>query len=174
MACDGNHARAAAVVGDMRRALAITILAAGLASGCGSAVGGGSTPAPDRPVSHDVPPSSQPPTTGRATQVIPRPGEGDSWPVQPVGLRAGVGDDGRAWAWASWWGGIPTCNVLRPVAIQRTGHVIRLDLREGSDAPPGTVCAEIAMLKAVRIDLGLLPPGTYLVRAGDKRATFAV
>jgi len=159
----------------MRRAIAITILAAGLASACGSAVGGGSTPAHDRPVSHGLPPGSQsPPTSGGATLVTPRAGDGGGLPVQPVGLRAGVGDDGRAWAWATWWGGIPTCNVLRPVAIQRTGHVIRLDLREGSDAPPGTVCAEIAMLKAVRIDLGLLPPGTYLVRAGDKRATFAV
>ena len=99
---------------------------------------------------------------------------GDSWPVQPVGLRVGVGDGGRAWAWASWWGGIPTCDVLRPVGVHRTGHVIRLDLREGSDAPPGTACAEIAMLKSVRIDLGPLPPGTYVVRAGSKRATLAV
>jgi hypothetical protein len=158
----------------MRRAIAITILVAGLAAACGSAVGGGSAPAPDRPVSHDVPPGSLPPTTGGATLVTPRAGDDDGWPLQPVGLRAGVGDDGRAWAWASWWGGIPTCYVLRPVGIHRTGRVIRLDLREGSDAPPGTACAEIAMLKAVRIDLGLLPPGTYLVRAGSKRATLTI
>src|SRR5436190_4318433 len=85
----GNRLPPAAVVGDMRRVMAITILAAGLASGCGSAVGGGATTAPDRPVSHDVPPRSQPPTTGRATPVIPRAGDGDSWPVQPVGLRVG-------------------------------------------------------------------------------------
>jgi hypothetical protein len=153
----------------------ITILVACTAAGCGSATGGGATSAADRPVSHDVPPGSQPPTTGGgATLVIPHAGQGNSSPVQPVRLRAGVGDDGRAWAWASWWGGIPTCYVLRPVGIHRTGHVIRLELREGSDAPPGSVCAEIAMLKAVRIDLGLLPPGTYLVRAGDKRVTLTV
>lgn len=159
----------------MRRAIAITILAAGLATACGSALGGGSTSAPDRPVSHDVPPGSQPPpSSGGATLVTPRAGDGDSWPVQPVGLRAGIGDDGRAWAWASWWGGIPTCYVLRPVGVHRTGHLIRLDLREGSDAPPGTACAEIAMLKAVRIDLGLLAPGSYVVRAGSKRATLTV
>jgi hypothetical protein len=159
----------------MRRILVITILVACTAAGCGSATGGGATSAADRPVSHDVPPGSQPPVAGsRATLVIPRAGDDSGAPVQPVRLRAGVGDDGRAWAWASWWGGIPTCYVLRPVGIHRTGHVIRLELREGSDAPPGSVCAEIAMLKAVRIDLGLLPSGTYLVRAGDKRVTLTV
>ena len=138
----------------MKRLLAITMLTACMAAGCGSATGGGTTTAPDEPVSHDVPPGSQPPVTDGG-----------------VRLRAGVGDDGRAWAWASWWGGIPTCYVLRSVGIHRTGHVIRLELREGSDAPPGTVCAEIAMLKAVRIDLGVLPSGTYVVSAGGKRVT---
>jgi hypothetical protein len=159
----------------MRRICAIAILVACTAAGCGSATGGGATSAPDRPISHDVPPGSQPPVTGGgATLVTPHAGDDSGWPVQPVRLRAGVGDDGRAWAWASWWGGIPTCYVLRPVGIHRTGRVIRLELREGSDAPPGTACAEIAMLKAVRIDLGLLPSGTYVVRAGGKRTTLTV
>ena len=143
-----------------------------MAAGCGSATGGGTTTAPDEPVSHDVPPGSQPPVTdGGATLVTPHAGDDSGWPVQPVRLRAGVGDAARAWAWASWWGGIPTCYVLRSVGIHRTGHVIRLELREGSDAPPGTVCAEIAMLKAVRSICGVLPSGTYVVSAGGKRVT---
>jgi hypothetical protein len=159
----------------MRRATAITILIAAVATACGSAVGGGSTAAPDRPVSHDQPPASAPPSSpGRATLVTPRAGDGDSRPVQAVGLRAGVGDDGHAWARASWWGGIPPCYVLRPVGIHRTGDVIRLDLREGSDAQPGTVCAEIAMLKAVHVDLGALPRGTYTVVVGGRTATLVV
>jgi hypothetical protein len=159
----------------MRRILAIAMLVACTGLGCGSATGGGATSAPDRPVSHEVPPGSQPPvTSGGATLVIPRAGDDRGSLVHPVRLRAGVGDDGRAWARASWWGGIPTCYVLRPVGIHRTGHVIRLELREGSDAPPGTACAEIAMLKAARIDLGPLPPGTYVVRAGGKRTTLTV
>ncbi len=161
----------------MRRTFTTAIMLALLAAGCGSATGGegSSSSAPDAPVSHDVPPGSQPPATGgRATLVTPRPGDGDSWPVHAAGLRAGVGDDGRAWARATWWGGIPSCYVLRPVTIQRRGHSITLELREGSDAGPGTVCADIAMLKAVRIDLGTLPPGTYQVRAGGRRTTLTV
>jgi hypothetical protein len=159
----------------MRRILAITILVACTVAACGSATGGGATSDRDRPVSHDVPPGSQSPVTGGgATLVTPHAGDDSGWPVQPVRLRAGVGDDGRAWAWASWWGGIPTCYVLRPVGIHRTGHVIRLELREGSDAPPGTACAEIAMLKAVRIDLGLLPSGTYTVVSGERRVVLNV
>jgi hypothetical protein len=160
----------------MRRAFTIATMLAALAAGCGSATGAGTTaPAADAPISHDVPPGSRPPATGSgATLVTPRAGDGDSWPVRAAGLRVGVGDDGVAWARASWWGGIPSCYVLRPVTIDRSGHTIRLRLREGSDASPGTVCADIAMLKAVRIDLGVLPAGTYQVRAGGRRATLRV
>jgi hypothetical protein len=94
--------------------------------------------------------------------------------VRPVGLRVGVGDDGRAWARVKWWGGIPSCYVLRPVHVHRAGDTITLALREGSDAPPGTVCADIAMLKAVLVDLGRLPQGSYTVAAGGRRATLTV
>ncbi|MDX6549780.1 MAG: hypothetical protein QOJ31_464 [Gaiellales bacterium] len=166
----------------MRRALAIALLTALLAAGCGSAQsgagsGGAGSPGigPDTPVSHDPPPpGSQPPGFGGATRVIPRAGAGHGYPVRPVGLRVGVGDDGRAWARVKWWGGIPSCYVLRPVRVHRSSDTITLALREGSDAPPGTACAEIAMLKAVLIDLGQLPPGSYTVVAGGRRATLTV
>ena len=71
--------------------------------------------------------------------------------VSPVGLRAGV-SGGRGWARVTWYGGIEPCSVLRPVQISRRGQMIRLVLREGSDAAPGTACAELAMKKAVRVD----------------------
>jgi hypothetical protein len=145
-----------------------------IAAGCGSATGTGAGTASDAPISHHVPPGTQPPTTGRPTLVRPRPGSDSGRPVSPVRLEAGVGADGQAWARASWWGGIPSCYVLRPVGIHRTGDTIVLALREGSDALPGTVCADIAMLKAVRIDLGRLPKGSYVVRAGGRRATLEV
>jgi hypothetical protein len=157
----------------MKGALVIAILTAGLAAGCGSATGAGATSAPDLPVSHDVPAGSQPSHAG-PTLVTPLPGADAGAPVEPVGLRTGVSPDGHAWARVTWWGGIPTCYVLRPVVIQRTGRAIGLVLREGSDAPPGTVCAEIAMLKAVRVDLGPLAPGTYIVGAGGRRSTLIV
>ena len=49
-----------------------------------------------------------------------------------------------------------------------------IELREGSDAPPGAVCADIAMLKAVRVDLGTFPAGSYTVVAGSRRAELVV
>jgi hypothetical protein len=178
----------AAVRWHMRRGFAIALLTTVLAAGCGSAqsgaagdngntgnTGGGiiSTD-PDTPVSHDPPPGSQPPGFGGATLVIPRAGADRGYRVRPVGLRVGVGGDGRAWARVTWWGGIPSCYVLRPVHVHRSGYTITLSLREGSDAPPGTVCADIAMRKAVLVDLGQLPPGSYTVVAGGKRATLTV
>jgi hypothetical protein len=106
--------------------------------------------------------------------VTPRAGADRGYPVQPVALRVGVGGDRRAWARVKWWGGIPSCYVLRPVRVHRSGNTITLVLREGSDAPPGTACAEIAMLKAVLVDLGPLPPGGYTVVAGGRRAPLTV
>ena len=74
----------------------------------------------------------------------------------------------------TWWGGIPSCYVLRPVRVHRSGDTITLSLREGSDAPPGTACADIAMLKQVLVDLGPLQPGSYTVVAGTRRAMLTV
>jgi hypothetical protein len=161
----------------MRRAFVIALLTALMAAGCGSAQSGaGSTgTGRDTPLSTDPPPAgSQPPGFGGATLVIPRAGAGRGTLVRPVGLRVGVGNDGRAWARVKWWGGIPSCYVLRPVHVHRAGDTITLALREGSDAPPGTVCADIAMLKAVLVDLGRLPPGSYTVVAGGRHATLTV
>jgi hypothetical protein len=137
-----------------------------MAAGCGQAAGGGTT-VPDNPVSHRVVPRQ--PVTGGASWVTPVPGTGAGAGVSPTGLRAGV-LDGRAFAVVTWWGGVAPCYVLRPVRIDRHGSVIRLTVREGSDAAPGTACVELAQLKRTRVDLGRLAPGTYTVVAGARRA----
>ena len=60
--------------------------------------------------------------------------------------------------------------MLRPVTVGVGGDTVRLRLVEGSD-DPGAACAELAMLKATRVDLGGLAPGTYTVIAGGERRT---
>jgi hypothetical protein len=144
--------------------------AALLTSGCGaaaaqegsmqsSAAGRG-----DGVVSHTVDPN-EPATPGRPTLVTPVPGRGGN-AVLPTGLRVWVGEDGHVWARVTWWGGVAPCSVVRPVEIARRGTTVRLRLFEGSDAAVGTACVEIAMKKAVKVDLGDPVPGTYTVRAG--------
>ncbi len=149
----------------------VLLILATLAAGCGQALGGG-TSVPDRPISHPVDPR-QPVTPGGASWVTPVPGDGSAAPISPVRLRAGV-RGGRAFAVVTWWGGIAPCYVLRPVRMDRSGTAIRLTVREGSDAAPGTACVELAQLKRTRIDLGRLAHGTYTVLAGARRATLTV
>jgi hypothetical protein len=131
----------------MRTVIAITL--AVLAAGCGWAPAAGTRPpAADRQVAH-----------ARA--------------VHAVALRTGV-SGGRAYARAVWWGGVPTCYALAPVRVARHGATIAIDLREGSTVPPGTACIELAMRKTVRVSLGALEPGSYLVTAGGRTARLRV
>lgn len=125
----------------MRTVIAITLAA--LAAGCGSARAAGTRPPAD------------------AGQVM------HARAVQAVALRAGV-SGGRAYARAVWWGGVPACYALAPVRVSRHGATIAVDLREGSIVPPGTACIELAMRKTVRVPLGALEPGSYLVVAGGR------
>jgi hypothetical protein len=155
------------------------IAAALLMSGCGAAAaqGGPASSSPstsgDVAVSHDVDPN-EPPAPGGATLVTPVPGDSRGFPVLPVRLRVWNGDDGHAWARVTWWGGIPDCYALRPVRIARHGTTIRLSLLEASAVPADTVCIDIAMEKAVKVDLGELEPGSYTVRAGTLKRTLVV
>ena len=157
----------------MRTTLTMLLLIA--AAGCGSAAGASAPNGPDAPVTGSPPASSAPggAGSGGATLVVPTPGSGPTTVVSPVGLRAGV-SGGRGWARVTWYGGIEPCSVLRPVQISRRGQTIRLVLREGSDAAPGTACAELAMKKAVRVSLGALDPGSYTVAAGTRRARLTI
>jgi hypothetical protein len=60
------------------------------------------------------------------------------------------------------------------VRVARHGTTIAVDLREGSIVPPGTACIELAMRKAVRVSLGALAPGSYLVVAGGRTVRLQV
>jgi hypothetical protein len=155
----------------MRLTLIALLLVA--AAGCGSAAGRAVSSAPDAPVTGSPITGGGDDRVGGATLVRPRPGGGSTTPVNPIGLRVG-GDGDGAWARVTWYGGVAPCSVLRPVTVRRTGTTITLVLREGSDAAPGTACAEIAMKKAVRVSLGQLAAGDYTVVAGTRRATLTV
>jgi hypothetical protein len=166
----------------MRRLLPTLLLVAVLAAACGQdpagpeAGGDSGMPAtslpPDTPVS-SPPAADQPPPTGvRATTVVPHPGPGPLTAVAPQRLRVGV-TGGQAHADVYWWSGVEPCYALRPVRVTRTGDTIRLRLFEGSDARDAA-CIELAMFKTTRVDLGVLPPGTYTVRAGQARAMLRV
>ncbi len=76
-------------------------------------------------------------------------------------------------ATVGWWGGLTSCYWLQPVGVQPVGHRITLALRE-APAPGAGACAEIAVEKATRIDLGRLDPGRYRVIAGDRLASLTV
>jgi hypothetical protein len=115
---------------------------------------------PDQPLTH-------------ATWVTPRPGVGAATAVHPIGLHAGRGADG-AFAVVRWWGGVTSCYALRPAVVVRRGSMIRLRLAEGTIAPAGTACDDMAMLKAARIDLGQLAPGRYTVVAGPRSTVLTV
>jgi hypothetical protein len=152
------------------------VAAALLVSGCGAAAanGGSATPAPpDSPVSHDVDPSA-PPVDGGPAVVTPVPGDSRGWPVLPAGLRVFMRDDGHAVARVRWYGGVDTCYVLGPVRVVRRAATIRLRLFEASSVPADTACIDLAMLKAVDVDLGALEPGSYTVAAGKLKRSLTV
>jgi hypothetical protein len=152
-----------------------------LAAGCGQAAsGGGEKTAPPVSVSPDVPVATTqtPGSDGRVmapftpSWVQPHPGGGPLTPVSPSGLRVGV-RDGAPYAVVRWWSGIAPCSVLRSVNVGIDGATLRLRLVEGSD-DPDAACPELAMLKATRVDLGSLEPGTYTVVAGREHRTLTV
>ena len=130
----------------MKTAIAITLVA--LAAGCGSAPAAGTRPPAAAQVTH-------------------------ARPVHAVALWVGV-SGGSAYARAVWWGGVSACFALAPVRVARRGANIAVDLREGSIAPPGTACIELAMRKTVRVSLGALERGSYLVVAGGRTARLRV
>jgi hypothetical protein len=157
-------------------ALVVTIA---MAASCGSqqtggAGSGGGSPGSsgsgDGVVSHDLPPGSQTLKAIKATPVKPHRGPGAT-PVSPLRIRTGV-QGGAAFADIFWWGGLEDCYPLRPVTVQRDGDLITLRLFEGTG--DGQACADLALLKTTRVDLGRLPAGSYTVVAGSRRAPLTV
>jgi hypothetical protein len=144
-------------------------------AGCGQAAstaGTAASAAPDRPVSGPGDPDDRVMPRSTPSWVAPHPGGGPLRPVSPSGLRVGT-RDGSPYAVVRWWSGIPPCSVLRSVSVDAAGATVRLRLVEGSD-DPNAACAELAVLKATRVDLGVLAPGTYTVIAGGERRTLNV
>jgi hypothetical protein len=131
----------------MRTLTAGALILVALAAGCGQSASGSAT--------HG----------GRPT--------GPAHPVHAASLRVGT-SAGRAYARVVWWGGVPSCYRLRPVRISHRGSTIIVALREGSVAPPGTACIDMAMRKTVRVWLGELAPGSYRVMAGGRSAMLRV
>jgi hypothetical protein len=131
----------------MRTLTAGVLIVAAVAAGCGQAASGAAT--------HGGGPS------------------GPAHPVHAVSLRVGTAA-GRAYARVAWWGGVPSCYRLAPVRVSHRGSTIVVALREGSVAPPGTACIDMAMRKSVRVWLGELAPGRYRVVAGGRSAVLRV
>ena len=158
----------------MKTSIALLLLALA-GAGCGQApsTGGSARTAPDVPVtSAPGDPDDRAMPGSRPTWVAPQPGGGPLRPVSPSGLRVGS-RAGSPYAVVRWWSGIPPCSVLRSVTVGVGERTVHLRLVEGSDDPDGP-CAELAVLKATRVDLGALAPGTYTVIAGGERRTLTV
>ena len=66
---------------------------------------------------------------------------------------------------AFWWSGVEPCNTLDTVVVAERGTSFTITLREGH-GPGEVACIDLAQLKATRIDLGDLEPGTYTVADG--------
>ena len=125
---------------------------------------GGIIPGPDQPIS-DVPGKPHvDPGPGGATLVTPKPGQLDIHPVSLESIAASV--DGRhAVVTAFWWSGVEPCNTLDTILVAQAAGTFTITLREGH-GPGEVACIDLAQLKATRIDLGDLEPGTYTVVDG--------
>jgi hypothetical protein len=116
------------------------------------------------PPSGGGPDASVDPITG-ATFVDPRPGQLDVHPVAIDTLSANV--DGRhVVVTANWTSGVEPCYVLDTIIVDQGDHAFTVTLREGH-GPGDNVCIEIAMLKATKVDLGELEPGTWTISDGQ-------
>ena len=108
------------------------------------------------------------PILGQATFVGPTPGLINQHPVSVQLVRA-VADDRGATAELRWWSGVPPCNALDSVQIEKdeTARTIKLTVIEGSGRGD-MACIDIAQLKATVVDLGKLAAGTWTISAeGD-------
>jgi hypothetical protein len=107
------------------------------------------------------------PDPGQPQLVVPVPGQLNVHPVAIEELVARV--EGRhAVLNAIWWSGVEPCYVLDSVfwKLDPPTNTITVSVHEGN-GPGDAMCIEIAVQKAVVIDLGDLAPGAYTVTAGD-------
>jgi hypothetical protein len=147
-----------------------------LLTGCGlvsslPGFGGGSAPGPVAPgdpnvgIDLPVPPPGgnvQPPDN--PTIVVVHPGQAGLREVSPVELRT-TDRAGHTIVRVRWWGGIEPCEVLDSVDVQRVDMTFTITARVGSPAGGQVACIEIARDTATLVDLGVLGPGKYTIRA---------
>jgi hypothetical protein len=108
------------------------------------------------------------PILGQASFVGPTAGLINQHPVSVQLVRA-TADAKGVTAELRWWSGVPPCNALDSVQIDKdeAAHTIRLTVIEGSGRGD-VACIDIAQLKATVVDLGKLAAGTWTISAeGD-------
>jgi hypothetical protein len=108
-------------------------------------------PAPDTPVSHEVPPSAADPGPRQPTLVVPRGGMAG---VRPHAFEAAAPSaDGRTLR-VTFWGGVAPCFVLDRVGLREAPNAVTVTLYAGSDpTSPDVACIEIALYMAVDVML---------------------
>lgn len=137
----------------------------------GGGGGGGSVPGdPGAPVSTIPSNGGSPIPEPTGTLVTPEPVLGETHTVFVRGLAAAP-EGGHLIVRLDWVSGVPPCSALARVDVRRDGSTFTLSVLEGP-TQLGVACIDIAMYKATRVDLGVLPAGTYVVRAdpGDAPA----
>lgn len=126
--------------------------------------GSGAILPPDFPVTFPGVPGD--PAPGEPTIVQPRAGLLDVHPVGVTRIDALV--DGRqVVVRLTWYSGVEECHALAGVDVDKSGTAITLTVNEGTPNRDA-VCIELAMLKAVVVDLGELEPGSYTISAGGQ------
>jgi hypothetical protein len=140
--------------------------------------GGGSEPTPGGTFGDALPPGVLPVDPPRPVNPLPadpvivtaHPGQANLHPVSPYELSSRIDGTGHVIVRVRWWGGIEPCDVLDSVNVSRDGTVFSLSLQSGAPAGLDVACIEIARDTATIVDLGVLPAGTYLVRANSGEA----
>ncbi len=128
--------------------------------------GGGTTqPTPGGTFGDALPPQPVNPGAGNPVIVTAQPGQTNLHPVLPYELGARIDGTGHVIVRVRWWGGIEPCDVLDSVVVTRDGNRFSLTVRVGALAGLNVACIEIARDTATIVDLGVLPSGTYSVRA---------
>lgn len=102
---------------------------------------------------------------GSPTIVTAHPGQANLRLAHPYELRSRIDWTGHVIVRVRWYGGIEPCETLDSVVITRDGNRITLTVRVGAPAGLNVACIEIAQDTATLVDLGVLPPGTYIIRA---------
>ena len=133
----------------LKRWAAGVAVTASLLGACGDPTTVAGAPGdPDQPISSS-PGQDGPPGGGGPQTVTPRPGMAD---VHPVAWRRSTADGSSVTV--RFYSGVEPCNVLDRVEVAETDASVTITLYEGSDpARPGAACIELAVLKAVTVEL---------------------